>query len=260
MSERPEIRTTLTGDLIRQQELIRQREIRHSELVPIYVMWTPDVPFDAGQAALQGVRDTLIASGQNREIVNMGSSTWSQGDYSSAAWYVNEAFKNQELRRNVGYGPQLDVHQFGRLFTQEPWQKNPHWEVLIVNNDLNGRLNGEFINFIYGNTMPEFPASVQSVRRILETPGPNQPLKLAMIRNLLRHESGHMFGLVGRTRGDNGLIDNHCPNPCSMKQTMDIISLAQNTIEVENKREHFCTDCRNEFVVKQNRFKPLINR
>ncbi len=265
MNERPPITTISTGDLDRQQALLRQREIRHQEPVPIYVMYPPDVPDVVAIAGLRGVYDTLDASGQNREIQNFGSRNWSTGDYSSAQWYVDEAYKRQDLKRDVGFGPQLDTAQFGRLFTIEPWQETrPHWEVLIVNKDLNskawtrnsqGEETFDFINYVFGVTNPEFPYSVQSVRRILETPGPNEALRLAMIRNLLRHEVGHMFGLVGRARAVESL-GSHCPNPCSMKQTLNLRELAENTVDVERRGLHFCGDCTKELEASRDRFRP----
>ena len=166
-----------------------------------------------------------------------------------------EAYRRQDLRRDVDFGPQLDAGQFGRLFTEEPWQENPHWEVLIVNHDLNGKIDGRFINFIYGETDPSFPYSVQSVRRILESPGPNEALRLAMIRNLLRHEVGHMFGLVGRA-GAVESLGSHCPNPCSMKQTLNLRELAENTVTVERSGRHFCGECMAELAQSRDRFRP----
>ena len=89
MREGTPIRTISTGqNPARQQELLRQREIRYQELVPVYVMWTPDVPEDAARAALHGVYDALEASGQRRQIQSFGPTSWGIGEYSSAQWYA----------------------------------------------------------------------------------------------------------------------------------------------------------------------------
>jgi len=261
MTEGSPIRTIRTGqNPARQAELVRQREIRHTELVPLYVVWASDVSDDAAKAALQGVVDAVEASGQNRGVHAYGSQSWASGDYSSADWYVEEAFRRQELRRDVGYGQQVDAGQFSRLFAHEPWQENPHWEVLVTNHDLtsrdsNSKNTDQFLNFVYGSTDPGFPSSVQSIRRIVEDVAGDKDFRNEMIRMLLRHEVGHMFGLVRRTHGRDGLRDNHCENTCSMKQTLNLRELAENTVAVENSGRHFCGDCMAELSKSKDRYR-----
>lgn len=240
-----------------QREFTRRWEIRQGFLVPIHIMWTRDVPEDATRYAQAGVLDTMIASGQDRNVAIIGSETIVPGDFENSDWYVNTAYSKQSLRRDVGFGPQLDTGQFGQLFATEPLQADPHWDVLIVNNDLNSMVNGEFINFVYGVTNPDFPYSVQSVRRILEGGIKDRDLTLAMIRNLLRHEVGHMFGLVRRSDAVENL-GSHCPNICSMRQTLNLRELAENTIAVEKTGQHFCDDCMAELVASKDRYKPLV--
>ncbi|PIR79884.1 MAG: hypothetical protein COU25_03075 [Candidatus Levybacteria bacterium CG10_big_fil_rev_8_21_14_0_10_35_13] len=238
-----------------QREQIRRAEVRRNLLVPIHVMWTSNVLDDAARHAQAGVVDALMASGQERDLAIIGSETIVPGDFENADWYVQRAYTSQSLRRNVGFGPQLDTSQFGRLFTTEPLQQNPHWDVLIVNYDLNARVNGEFINFVFGETNPGFPYSVQSIRRIEEATK-DRGLNLAMIRNILRHEVGHMFGLVRRAEAVESL-GSHCPNVCSMKQTLSIRELIENTIAVENQKQHFCNNCMAELAQKKDKFEPL---
>lgn len=60
---------------------------------------------------LQGVYDTVQASRQNREVVVLGSQRFGTGDYSSPDWYIEQAYRNQRLRRDAGFGPQVDVGQ-----------------------------------------------------------------------------------------------------------------------------------------------------
>ncbi|MBI4066112.1 hypothetical protein HY411_00185 [Candidatus Gottesmanbacteria bacterium] len=72
-------------------EALRRAEIRNHYLVPLYVSWTSDVPTPEAEAALQGVREALTASGQDRKIVAYGASPWGQGEYSSSDWYIQQA-------------------------------------------------------------------------------------------------------------------------------------------------------------------------
>ena len=257
MDERPRITTTNPGDRDRiWRERVRRQEVRSGFLAPIYVMWTPGVPQYAAQAAAAGVVDTLRASGQAREVVTFGASTFSQGDYSSAQWYVDEAYRRQELRRDVGHGLQLDAGQFAGLFNDEPWQENPHWEVLIVNKDLNCEVDGRFINFVFGVTRPDFPYSVQSVRRILSGVD-NLYLQAELIRRVLRHEVEHMFGLPDRTENTTENLGTHCTNVCTMRQGVSVGQWGRQWAEETNMGLQFCGDCLTDLEKSRDYLRPL---
>lgn len=256
MSERP-ITTTYPGDHDpARSEQLRRQELRNNFLVPIYVMWSSDVFPDEGRAALDGVKDALAASGQEREIVSFGSTPFDIGEFSSADWYVMEAIRRQQRKLNHGYGDQVDVEEVGNLFRNEPWQSKPHFEVMVVGSDLNAKVNGEYINFVFGSTDPFFPSSVQSVRRLREeVEDPN--LRKEMIRRLLRHEVGHMFGLVGRNFRYEEKLGKHCTNVCSMRQGMSVREWASLVREENARRIHFCGDCQNELDQYKQIYKPL---
>lgn len=242
----------------RNTELQRRAELRRNYLVPIYFMHTSDVPQREARAASLGVADALVASGQERQIVNFGSQAFGHGEYSSPDWYVAEAYRRQPLRRNAGYGPQIDVHEVGRLFANEPFQEQPHWEVFVVNQDLNGRgRDGNYINFVFGSTDTMFPSSVQSITRLMAEV-PEGDLRDAMIRRLLRHEVGHMFGLptTGRPNTEEKL-GTHCTNPCTMRQGMSIPEWANLTVQEHNSGIHFCSDCRHDLAEARGRYRPL---
>ncbi len=254
----PEIRTlplTYEQEAAR-SETLRRIETRQGYLVPISVMWGTDVPPLEAEAALEGVKDVLEASGQDRQLMVYGSDTFAIGDYSSATWYISEAFRNQGLRRDAGYGPQLVTSEMFRLLANEPWQENPHWEVFVVNQDLNTRINGQYINFVFGETQPDFAASVQSVARI-RAEIPNPRLRTAMVRRLLRHEVGHMFGLVNRDFNREFQLGEHCTNVCSMRQGMSMEVWARQLAEEEQAGIHFCQDCQNDLIGYKEAYKPL---
>lgn len=237
----------------------RRWNLRSNYLVPIYVMWTSDVPQGEALAGLQGVYDTVQASGQRRDVVVLGLQRFGTGDYSSPDWYIEQAYcVNQRLRRDAGFGPQIDVSQVMQLFYKEPWQVNPHWEVFIVNHDLNDTdRNGNYLNFVFGSTNPEFAASVQSITRLMASV-PNEPLRLAMIRRLLRHEVGHMFGLPNRRYNVEQSLGAHCAsNVCTMRQGLSIEEWATLTQAEERNRVHFCNDCTADLGRVRDRFRPL---
>lgn len=259
MTEGPRPRFTIRAvDADRNAELQRRAELRRNYLVPIYFMHTSDVPPREAHAALLGVADALAASNQERQLVNFGSQAFGQGAFSSPDWYVAEAFRRQPLRRDAGYGPQVDVHEVGQLFTGEPFQEKPHWEVFVVNQNLNARgSDGRYINFVFGATDTLFPSSVQSIKRLMaEVPEGN--LRDAMVRRLLRHEVGHMFGLPARGRSHTEeKLGTHCTNPCTMRQGMSIPEWAELTVQEHNSGIHFCGDCRADLAAVRPRYRPL---
>lgn len=251
-----EIRST-PEQTARNRELSRRQEIRSSFLVPIYVTWTSDVPRPEAQAALQGVEDALKSSGQNRRLVVLDK-PWGQGPFSSADWYVQETYRRQDLRRDVGFGPQLSAGFLNGFFYKEPWQEKPHWEVFILNHDLNNRgRNFKYINFVFGSTDTGFPSSVQSVRRLM-TEVSDPAIRQIMVRRLLRHEVGHMFGLPDpQSPHTKESLGTHCTNLCSMRQGLNIPEWMRHTREEFKSGVLFCSDCMNYLARGRDRFKPL---
>lgn len=233
-------------------EMTRRAELRTNFLVPIYLMWSSDVPQAEAQAATQGVYDAVRASGQNREVVNLGSRQWSNGDFSSADWYLGKASEMEREVRDMGHGRQINVSNLIEQFYEEPWQEKPHWEVSIVNKDL----YMYDTNFVFGATRSDFAASVQSIRRLVDSV-PEGELRNQMIRRLLRHEVGHMFGLPGRNFNVEQKLGSHCTNVCTMRQGMSIPEWGKLTQEENRQNVHFCRDCMSVLAQKKNQFRPL---
>jgi len=239
------------------REMTRRQELRSNYLVPIYFMHTKNVPSAEAQAALAGVTDALLASGQNRKIVNFGSQAFGQGPYLNPEWYVEETLKKQKLQKVAGYGQQLIANNVMQHFYQEPWQKQPHWEVFVLNRDLTAWGRDGLLNYIFGLTNSEFAASIQSITRIMSEI-PTEDLRKAMIRRLLRHEVGHMFKLPHSNRPNIEIkLGLHCTNICTMRQGMSITEWAKQTIEEAKRGIHFCEDCQRDLAQERNRFNPL---
>ncbi len=239
------------------REMARRQELRSNYLVPIYFMHTRDVPPQAAQAALLGVQDALNASGQNRQIVNFGSQAFGQGAYSSPEWYIEETLRKQGLKKDAGYGQQISASNIMNLFYQEPWQEKPHWEVFVVNRDLTDWEGNGWLNFVFGSTDTIFPASVQSITRLMAEI-PAEDLRNATIRRLLRHEAGHVFGLPHSNRPNTEeKLGLHCKNVCTMRQGISIPEWQKLSIEESKKGVHFCADCKKDLAQVHNRYKPL---
>jgi predicted Zn-dependent protease len=172
--------------------------------------------------------------------------------------FVVGAFRNQSLRRDAGYGEQVDIQEvlWGMMRT-EPYQ-DPHFEVLVMNHDLNARgQGGQYMNFVFGATLQHEAMSVQSIARLLAEVAPGR-LREEMVRRLLRHETGHMFGLPtpGR-RNTEEMLGAHCTNVCAMRQGMSVPEWAKNTVEEYNAGVHFCDDCQTELNAMRGRYLPL---
>ena len=232
------------------------QEMRWDYLVPIYVMWTSNVPEEVAQASLQGVVDAVNASGQNRQIISFGSRKFGADEYSSADWYVEEALRRHPVPKQAGFGTQVLSSQIGQLFIEEPWQDTPHWEVLIINHYLTAVHNDDYLNFVFGVTDTLFPSTIQSITRIIRSVE-DIDLRNQMIRRLLRHEVGHMFGLPGRNFNVEQKLGLHCTNTCSMRQGMSIPEWAKLTKEENSRGIHFCADCLGVLTQKKANYKPL---
>lgn len=227
--------------------------MRRGYLVPLNVMWSSDVPPAEARAALEGIVDAVQASGQQRTVAVYGAHRWSDGGYSSADWYVEEAKRRQSVIRNLGYGPQVHTGHLFEQFHEEPWQASPHWEVAIVNADLYDNRT----NFVYGATKPDFAASIQSIRRLREVVQ-DDVLRAHMVRRLLRHEVGHMFGLPGDGRPNTAYkLGTHCTNICTMRQGMNMQEWVQLTLEEVAAGVQFCGDCMDSFARVRGHYKPL---
>jgi predicted Zn-dependent protease len=119
--------------------------------------------------------------------------------------------------------------------------------------------DGDYVNFAFGATDSSFASSVQSITRIIREIKPG-PLRAAMVRRLLRHEVGHMFGLPSRNRlRTEEKLGTHCTNICTMRQGMSIREFAQLTKEEDTMGIHFCADCRADFVAARLRYRPLTD-
>lgn len=202
-------------------------------MLPIFVCYDSDLDGFERRSISQAIVE-LNELFPEREIVNFGSAAWSDGDYSSADWYVKKA----KLILRPGQEPQLDVNSIIRLLFLEPWQESaPHIDVLFTSRDLAAK----GLNFCFGMTDGRY--TVQSVYQYRSLNAEDRRLA---IKTVLWHELGHVFGCAGDLRRSNTeeKIGEHCTNfGCVMRQGMSLGEWVRHAREAKNCNRIYCPQC-----------------
>ena len=215
--------------IIRQSAPTGFSVLRRSDL-PVCVCWDSGVTQPESQAILEGITEMSILM-PHRIFRSYGSESFGSGYYSSPDWYVHHARHRS--------GPQINADDILLSLHSEPWQRQtPHVDILVTSRDL----YTDSCNFVFGLASPTWHVSVESVFR-LRGLTPNQ--QNAAIRQLIRHELGHLCGLVpeGRTNSKY-LLGTHCTNPsCTMQQGMNVQEWLAIASQTERTGQLFCRQC-----------------
>ena len=205
-------------------------------MLPIYVMW------DSGLSSFEQecVKDAMIEFEETfpgRKIVICGSRQWSNGDYSSADWYVRKA---------KGDGIKLDVDFLLNLMEKEPRQEStPRVDVLITSYDLSTGKE----SFCYGKTRGRF--IVQSVARYERLSFADRKL---VIKNMIWRELGHVFGAAMNTSRSDvvRIVDWYCMNVgCAMRWGANLDVWVQHARETERMHRLYCPKCRKDILLSK---------
>ena len=204
-------------------------------MLPIYVA------YDSGIDNLEAraITEALVEFRKlfpEREIVNYGSRIWSEGDYSSADWYVEKAERMLNYTED-GLQIQIDARSLMALLANEPWQEDdPHIDVLLTSMDL----TANDLNFCFG--MANGRTTVQSVIRYRGLPVADRKL---IIKALVYHELGHILGCTyyGRANTENKLGPHCTDRNCVMRQGMTVRESLENAKAATRFRRIYCPLC-----------------
>jgi predicted Zn-dependent protease len=235
-------------------ELNQQQYVRLNYAVPIFISITGDVPQNLANAAISGVLKAISHSKQER-TVQLFNQPWGIGAHSSPEWYVKEAERrNSAPERNLGYGNQINARHLLDALVRDPYQSNPHWDILVFNKDLYSDVDRT--NFQFGATYSGFPVCMQSVVRFANS-NLSEHVKYLAVERLLAHEMGHMFGLVNREHHRERSLGGHCTNVCLMRQGLSLDEFVRQTVEEHTKGIDFCECCQSDLDTKSRSIMAL---
>lgn len=224
---------------------VRKREIDPNR--PIYVSWTRGVKDWEANLVVAGMKDMLQFVKFGPKIKIFGSGRWTDPSrpYSSPDWY-----QNHNIIQLFGYHRQVDANGVVRDLIAEPWKKTEdHLDLMIFDMDFNVQMPDEetgeleWINYIFGQANISW-GSIQSVFRFRQ--GASGSMYKTLLRQIGRHEYGHVLGLVRRATADRrgGLYENHCPNfPCTMNQMMSVQKAIGLVKALEREGIILCEEC-----------------
>lgn len=199
--------------------------------LPIHICWDSDLTGIEAEAVIEGINEIALVA--KRQVRVFGSNSWFNGDYYSANWYVNNS------RRR---GSQVNAADMLNLLHLEPWQEQPHIDLLVTSKDLYS--SNHNLNYVFGMAYPEWNVAVQSIFRFRQAGLRGNELKLN-IRRVVRHEVGHLLGMAAESRVNTvESCGSHCANPvCTMRQGLSVAAW-QILTKMENKAGIlFCPDC-----------------
>jgi hypothetical protein len=210
----------------------RLEKIRKAREFPLYI-WTYKSSPEYIDIMIR-VLDNILRTIDMREYfpIHYVGEKWSEGEFGSSEWYFEQLSK----RENEFSEPQYSISPIGFFCRHEPWQKNPHIEIVVTGVDI---WDGQSTNFIYGATHSlirynyvdmdvtrgemSVSASFSLYPYLIISPyrmekyykNPSEIFEL-----LAFHEAGHLFGLPNRAReGIEEVLGTHCRRiDCAMSQ------------------------------------------
>jgi predicted Zn-dependent protease len=178
------------------------------------------------------------------DIYVYGSEDWSpSGDYSSADWYVDHTNMVMGLEGRW----QLDADHLASLMVGEPWQANPHIDVMITSWDLTAFDGGQQMNFVFGEARGR--VTVQSLARFR---GLLRTDRYLAVKGVIHHELGHIYGMAANLGRSNTVysIGPHCTNPgCIMQQGLSVGEWVAHAKESYSRGQIYCPQCMADVVV-----------
>ena len=196
---------------------------------------------DIERSAIRDAAETLVRLGFNQKIRIFGSQKWSEGNYSSAEWYLDHA---EKIRRPDG-SIQINASSINDLMSGEPWQRSdPHIDIMITSRDLTARSGTGYLNFCFGAARGRFiTSSIARYRNLFDGD------RYLATKAVILHELGHVFNLAGihRTNTEENLGP-HCTNPkCIMRQGLNVPIWVNHARESAATNQWYCPQCLEDF-------------
>ena len=174
-----------------------------------------------------------------------GSDPWSEGEYSSADWYVDQA-KEYVTRWITASGEiidhlQLDADSIVDRLGEEPWQRSdPHIDIMMVSKELMAFDHGHPLNIVF--VLADGRVTVQSVARYRGLPPRDRYLA---IQAVIWHELGHILGMAGDLRRSHTEynLGPHCTNYCVMRQGLSVEEWVQHARQATGRNRIYCPQC-----------------
>lgn len=214
-------------------------------MLPIHVMYDSGLE-EIEEVALMAALQKLQASIPELTISNYGSMPWCHGNYSSADWYV----QHTEIIRGTNGELQLNADHLLDLVASEPWQQNPHIDIVLTSCDMTAFDAGQQLNFVFG--IADGRISIQSVARFRDCSNFDRSIA---IKNVIWHELGHILGMAANTRRSHTeyKLGPHCTNfGCTMRQGMTVSEWIDNARATYQVGSIYCPECMNDFLVAQH--------
>ena len=147
-------------------------------MLPIYVAYDSGLNQFEQTCVREAMKDFQSAFPDIKVIV-FGSEPWSEGDYSSADWYVKKANKILQPHSKI----KIDADSIINMMMFEPWQRtNPHIDILVTQYDIAAeRANDVSFRVTRGRIIVQ---SVYRYRR-LKTPTQRKAIKTSLWGALL---------------------------------------------------------------------------
>ncbi|MBD3251400.1 hypothetical protein GF380_03020 [Candidatus Uhrbacteria bacterium] len=217
-----------------------------SHFKPIYVVFQEGVPNVYVQAAMRGMTSVVNLLGVRSGIPVHNFGVWREPGWRqmgslvsemSVDWYIQQG---RGQRRN-----QIVIEPILQAFAQEVWQQHqPHYDVLVLHEDLHPGGGVKGVNFILGCTFRGL-ASVVSCHQFARMEV-DESVRAACMETTVMHEIGHLFGLCPKTWVDamdqEAFGGPHCTNRCIMRQRVAVDGWLELT---RDRLEHppFCQRC-----------------
>ncbi len=206
-------------------------------IYPIYCCYDSDITTDEENAIVSALKE-FKALFPEREIRNYGRSSWGNGSYNCADWYVQHTDKINKLE--IGH-QQLDAESMLSLLMNEPWQKKrPHIDVVFVSDDITMKR----LNFCFGAACGR--VTVQSVYRYRHASSLNEEEKALAIKAVVLHELGHTLNMAANPyrRKTEPKLGIHCAqHGCIMQQGMNVPEFIQHAKDARALDRWYCPLC-----------------